>query len=42
MEIMTLINLLPGLTTALRIGRVRGREFELSILERLSTLKRKR
>lgn len=39
---MKFINLLPGLTTALRIERVRAREFELSILERLSILKRKR
>lgn len=42
MKIMKFVNLLPELTTALRIGRVRGREFELSILKRLSTLKRKR
>lgn len=41
MDIKKFISL-PQLTTALRIEGVRGREFELSILEWLKELKRKR
>lgn len=41
MEIKKFINLLCQLTTALRTEGVRGKEFELNILERLNTLKRK-